>query len=72
MATANVTYAVTGSVYQRYSSSKVLELLEMDKPMLEDSENALGLDLGEMTATALTQNIQPKNRSCKIHKTAHM
>ena len=49
MATRNSTStaaAVPGSVYARYSSSEVLELMEMDEPMLDDSADDLDLDLG--------------------------
>ena len=37
---------VPGSVYKRYSSNEVLELLNMDEPVLDDSEDDLGLDVG--------------------------
>ena len=37
---------VPGSVYERYSSSEVLELLNIDEPVLDDSEDDLGLDVG--------------------------
>ena len=37
---------VPGSVYNRYSASEVLDLLNNDEPVLEDSDDDLGLDLG--------------------------
>ena len=49
MATTNPTYSsagVPGSVYDRYTRSEVLELLEMDEPVVHDSDDELELDLG--------------------------
>ena len=36
---------VPGSVYDRYKTEKVLEMLDLDEPMGEDSDDDLGLDL---------------------------
>ena len=47
MATADRAYsAVPGSTYERYSRSEVLELLDMDEPLMHDSDDDLELDLG--------------------------
>ena len=46
MATTNSTSTVPGSAYERYSRSEVLELLETEEPMLQDSDDELELDLG--------------------------
>ena len=46
MATTNPTYssaAVPGRIYDRYTRSKVLEL---DEPIVQDSDDELELDLG--------------------------
>ena len=48
MATTNSTSTVPGSVYKRHSHSEVLELLEMEERMLQDSDDELELDLDEM------------------------
>ena len=44
--TASTAGAVPGSAYERYTGSEVLELLEMNEPMLADSDDDLELDLG--------------------------
>ena len=38
--------AVPGSAYERYSRNEVLELLAIDEPVLDDSEDDLGIELG--------------------------
>ena len=37
--------SVPGSVYSRYKTEEVLEMLDLDEPMREDSDDDLGLDL---------------------------
>ena len=37
---------VPESVYNRYSTSEVLDFLNIDEPILDDSDEDLGLDLG--------------------------
>ena len=37
---------VAGSAYERYSRSEVLELLAIDEPALDDSDDDLGIELG--------------------------
>ena len=39
------TCGVPGSVYDRYSASEVLELLDMDEPVQEGSEDELDCDV---------------------------
>ena len=46
MATTSTASAVLRSVYERYTNTKVLELLEMDEPILVDSDDDLELDIG--------------------------
>lgn len=48
MATTNRTSlsTVPGSAYERYSRSQVLELMEIDEPILDDSGDELDIDLG--------------------------
>ena len=38
--------AVPGSVYDRYTANEVLDLVHIDEPAFEDSDDDLGLDLG--------------------------
>ena len=37
--------AVPGSVYDQYSLSEVLSMIESNEPMMEDSNDDLGLDI---------------------------
>ncbi len=46
MATTSTASAVPGSVYERYTNTEVLELLEMNEPVLGDSDDDLELDIG--------------------------
>ena len=38
--------AVPGRAYERYSRNEVLELLAIDEPVLDDSDDDLGIELG--------------------------
>ena len=46
MATTKPAGNVPGSAYARYTGNEVLQFLEMDEPMLPDSDDDLELDLG--------------------------
>ena len=48
MATRNCTSSSTvpGSAYERYSRSQVLELMEIDELIVNDSGDELDIDLG--------------------------
>ena len=59
MATSDHTYpAVPGNVYARYTSAQVIELMEMDEPMGNDSDDELELHLGSGDELLVTHKIQ--------------
>ena len=44
--TSSTSSSVPESAYKRYTSSEVIELLEIDEPLLDDSGDELDLNLG--------------------------
>ena len=56
MATTSAAGSVPGSAYERYTSSEVLDFLEMEEPMLPDSDDNLELDLGSRDETYAVAN----------------
>ena len=46
IASCNGSYFCTRSAYERYNCTKVLEMLELDEPMMANSDDDLELDLG--------------------------